>query len=84
MSAGMVAMRDGNAKPTLLDDLRAAGLDPQPASVWGSDLHVLDSEKAREIFERHGQRILLFVAQTDGKLWLEAPFQWAPYWEARQ
>jgi hypothetical protein len=84
MSTGMVQMIDGNAKSTLYDDLVAAGLDPKPASGFGSDLHVPDSDEARRIFEKHGQRILLFVSNIDGKLWLEAPFQWTAFWLVRK
>ena len=65
---------------TLYEDLVAAGLE---VSNWKSDLYVPATEKAKEIFRKHGQKLPYFKSNINGKFMLEAPFQFDPYRQKR-
>lgn len=65
---------------TLYEDLVAAD---QEVSNWQSDLYVPATEKAKAIFRKHGQKLLCFKSNINGKFMLEAPFQFDPFWERR-
>ncbi len=65
---------------TLYEDLVAVGLE---VSNWQSDLYVPATEEAKAIFRKHGQKLLYFKSNINGKSMLEAPFQFDPFWERR-
>lgn len=56
----------------------AAGI---PTDHHESDLYVLATQEAREIAKRHGKRGEAFKANDDGRIWLDFPFCYAPFWE---
>jgi hypothetical protein len=49
-----------------------------------SDLYVLSTPESRAIIARHGGRCSpsAFRSQIDGKVWIDLPFCFEPYWEA--
>lgn len=65
---------------SLYTDLIEAGCE---VSNWQSDLYVVKTDKAVEIFKRHGQKLSVFKSNADGRLMLEAHFQFDPFWERR-
>ena len=65
---------------TLYEDLIAAN---QEISSWQSDLYTPATEEAKAIFRQHGQKLLYFKSNIDGKFMLEAPFQYDPFWIRR-
>lgn len=64
----------------LYDELQAAACRMDRHE---SDLYVEATPTAREIVKRSGRSWSAFVSQVDGKLWLEVPFAWAPFWRAK-
>lgn len=52
-----------------------------------SDLYALDTPAARQIIARAGRSfdrtITRFRSQVDGRVWIEIPFAFDPFWEAR-
>lgn len=71
---------------TLYQELKAAGFELDKRE---SDLYVLDTPEARAIITkpRHktlGQNMTSFICQRDGRRWLEVPFAYDPFWEAKE
>lgn len=66
---------------SLYTDLIEAGCE---VSNWQSDLYVVRDDKALEIFKRHEQKPRSFKSDSDGRMMLEAPFQFDPFWNSRQ
>ena len=67
---------------TIYTDLRGAGI---PLDNHESDLYVLDGPTTRAILKRY--RAVLghpFISQVDGRQWLEIPFAYDPFWEAKR
>jgi hypothetical protein len=48
-----------------------------------SDLYVLATPESRRIVHESGWTFEAFVSQIDGKVWLDVPFAWEPFWEGR-
>ena len=51
-----------------------------------SDLYVPDTEDAREILGRYPTsraNATRFTSQIDGKQWIDIPFMYTPYWDAK-
>jgi hypothetical protein len=68
-------------KPDLYNECVAAGLQ---LDHHRSDLYILDTKKAREIVKRCALvRTSTFVSQVDGKLWIDVPFAYLPFWEKK-
>jgi hypothetical protein len=65
---------------SLYDDLRAAGCE---LDNHESDLYVKDTAEARAILARHQRSGKRFTSQIDGRLWLDVPFAFAPWWRER-
>jgi hypothetical protein len=49
-----------------------------------SDLYIKATPEARELVKRSGWYHTLFRSAVDGETWIEAPFAYLPWWEARQ
>jgi len=50
-----------------------------------SDLYVLLDEKSSPIIEAYNPiGASKFISQIDGKMWMDIPFAYLPYWEAKQ
>ena len=60
--------------------LKAAGI---PLDQHESDLYALATHEAREIVKTSGWSHTTFVSQIDGKIWLDIPFAYEPFWEAK-
>lgn len=66
-----------------MEELALAGI---PIASHESDLYCRDTPESREIIQRHGYRFTLFRNQRPshkGELWLDVPFAYLPYWEAK-
>ena len=53
-----------------------------------SDLYIIDCPEARAILANHGKKqdgwnVQGFTSQIDGKKWLDIPFQYSPFWDAK-
>ena len=69
---------------TLYQALKAAGCE---IDSHCSDLYVRDTVRARDIiaeFPEHIRELRFFVSPVDNRPWLEIPFAYDPYWNARQ
>lgn len=67
---------------SLYTDLIAAGV---PVSNWQSDLYFEDNETSRQIRKLHPSvRYSGFTNQITKTRWVEAPFQFDPFWEKRK
>lgn len=64
---------------SLYADLLAAGCE---IDHHESDLYARATEQARALVVRHAARATPFRSPRDGRLWLEIPFAWDPYWDA--
>jgi hypothetical protein len=64
---------------TLYDELKQAGCEMDHHE---SDLYVLATAKAHMIIHRWPIGYTRFVG-TDGRYWLDLPFMYSPWWEAR-
>ena len=67
--------------PMLYEDLVALGI---PLDHHESDLYVLDVPEARDVIRRHGRRFTPFQSKREGLTWLEVPFAFDPWWDARR
>jgi len=70
------------AKGSLYQEIKAAGISYDHHE---SDLYILDTPAAREILTSHpmdSTRRSYFIG-TDGKRWIDVPFAYEPWWEAR-
>lgn len=66
---------------SLCSELAAAGI---PVDHHESDLYVKDGPAAREILSRHApDGATRFTSQVDGQVWVEVPFAYEPFWDAR-
>lgn len=68
---------------TLYEDAKSAGL---PMASHESDLYLPDTAEAREILARHPlqkSNATRFRSQIDGKTWIDIPFAYLPFWEAK-
>lgn len=72
------------------------GSGPQPNNVYEalkqadckmdnheSDLYVEDTQTARDIIARFDLSFRPFKSNADGKNWLEVPFMYQPFWDAK-
>lgn len=68
---------------TLYARLKAANV---PMENHYSDLYVPDTDKVRAIIATHPDRVYMtrFVSQIDGKVWIDLPFAYEPWWTRRQ
>jgi len=76
---------DAEAAKDLYAKLVEAGCD---TNSWQSDLYVLKTPQALaviEAFEADGgiTNRSEFVSDRDGRRWIELPFAYSPWWEAR-
>ena len=66
---------------SLYTELKAAGV---PLDHHESDLYAKDCTKAREIMKANGIKTTgAFCSQVDGYMWLEFPFMYEPFWDAK-
>lgn len=65
---------------TLYDDLIAAGCETDSHE---SDLYVADTPEARDIMHKHGTTGQPFRSNVDGRIWLDVPFEFSPFWRKR-
>lgn len=65
--------------PSVYADCVAAALE---IDSHESDLYVRDTPAAREILARHRAHFDRFVG-SDGAAWLDAPFLYLPFWQAK-
>lgn len=49
-----------------------------------SDLYIKATPEARELVKRSGWSHTYFTSQIDGQTWIDAPFAYRPFWEAKQ
>ena len=54
-----------------------------PHSNHYSDLYLPDTAEVRELCKQCDVRPNTFVNQVEGGIWLDCPFQYLPYWEAK-
>lgn len=66
---------------TLYEQLHAAGCQ---IDSHASDLYVMSTPRAREIVRASGWQRSFFVSDIDGKVWIEVPFAFDPWWHARE
>jgi hypothetical protein len=66
---------------TIYQDAKAAGI---PIANHYSDLYLKNCEETRQLLKKHGQRARTFVNQVEGGIWVDVPFAFDPYWEAKQ
>lgn len=59
-------------------DLKEAGI---PLDSHESDLYVLSTSEAWVIIRKHKKRGESFKSQIDGKIWIDLPFCYDPFWE---
>jgi hypothetical protein len=48
-----------------------------------SDLYIKATPETRELVKRSGWSHSFFTSQTDGKQWIDAPFAYTPWWQAK-
>lgn len=48
-----------------------------------SDLYVENTPKAREIIKKYGYCFTMFISQIEHTPWLDIPFMYSPWWDAR-
>ncbi len=66
---------------SLYKELKAAGIETDNHE---SDLYVKDSPEAREIVHRHRPEApRAFRSEVDGEIWLDVPFAFEPFWDAK-
>lgn len=65
---------------TLYQICKAKGL---PLDNHESDLYVQDSPEAVEAVRATGHSFSRFLNKIDGKVWLDIPFAYDPWWEDR-
>ena len=49
-----------------------------------SDLYLLATPLAYQLVRESGRSWSTFVSQVDGKVWIDVPFAYLPWWRARQ
>jgi hypothetical protein len=65
---------------TLYDSCVAAGLEMDHHE---SDLYLYDCPEAREILGQYNQKFEEFIDNIDGEDWLDVPFMYQPFWDAK-
>lgn len=68
---------------SLYTDLKDAGIE---CESYQSDLHIPDTIEAREILKRHPEHdrnAKRFRSEIDGRMYLDVPFAFDPYWEEK-
>jgi hypothetical protein len=71
---------------SLYEQMKAAGI---PMDNHESDLYVLATPEARALVSRYRAadgrraRVSIFQSPLDGQPWLEVPFAFDPWWQAR-
>jgi hypothetical protein len=63
---------------TLYSELLAAEI---PLDNHEGDLYFKRTEESLEILARHPMLCTMFVHVETGEIWIEAPFQFIPFWE---
>jgi hypothetical protein len=69
---------------TLFSEIKAAGI---PFTNHESDLYVLDCQPARDILKKYPTKFTnatRFKNAVDGRIWIDIPFNYDPFWEKRQ
>ena len=66
--------------PSIYLDAVAAGI---PVDHHESDLYMLATPESRALVAKHGLWATPFKSHVDGKAWLDVPFAYDPFWEAR-
>jgi len=64
----------------LYDKLKDAGI---VMDSHESDLYVPSSAEALKLIKEHGFNYSFFRSNIDGKLWIEVPFAYSPWWDER-
>jgi len=62
------------------DLLKDAGI---PLDSHESDLYVLANPGSRAILARCGASFTAFRSERDGRIWLDIPFAYKPWWDAK-
>jgi hypothetical protein len=68
---------------SLFSDVLAAGI---PHASHESDLYLPDTQPVRDILVRHPEwlrNVERFQNQVEGACWIDIPFAYDPWWEAR-
>lgn len=65
---------------SLYTDLKAANI---PLDHHESDLYALACQEAKDIAKANGEQGIAFISNVDGKLWLEFPFRFDPFWDGK-
>lgn len=65
---------------SLFDDVKARGI---PYSSHESDLYLPATLEVRELLRKHRKDGKGFINQKDGKMWLDIPFSYDPWWIER-
>lgn len=55
-----------------------------PYDSHQSDLYIPSTEETKDLVKKAGCSHSTFKSNTDGKFWIECPFQYSPYWEKLQ
>lgn len=66
--------------PNAYDDLIAAGIEVESHE---SDLYCKATSRSREILDNHKCTYTEFFCESEWCMWIEAPFQFMPYWRER-
>ena len=65
---------------TIYQALKDAGVETDNHE---SDLYAKDTDVSREIMKEYPHTFSGFLNQRDGQMWLDIPFAFDPWWEAR-
>lgn len=71
----------GDVLPSLYEELKAAGIKMDSHE---SDLYVLETPAVRGIiaqFPMHAKNATRFRDRRDGKMWIDVPFAYDPWWK---
>lgn len=67
--------------PSLYAEAVALGI---PTDSHESDLYLPRTAQTVALVKKWNRSVSTFTSQIDGKLWLDVPFAFDPWWEARQ
>jgi hypothetical protein len=70
---------DTEKKPTFYEAVKHI-----PHDNHESDLYLLWTSEAAELCKQYSMSGKCFVSNLDGKLYIDIPFAYEPWWEARQ
>lgn len=65
---------------SLYDECVEAGFD---LDNHESDLYIKDCQAARTLLNQRGQKFERFLSAVDGSMWLDVPFVYQPFWDAK-